>query len=83
MFISACRYLATGDSYGTLASMYRIGVSTVGVCIEEVCSAVWTVMQPMYLKRPTAVQWREIADGFSKRWQFPNCIGAIGMCLTN
>ena len=22
-------------------------------------------------------QWREIADGFHTRWQFPNCIGAI------
>ena len=22
-------------------------------------------------------EWREIADGFHTRWQFPNCIGAI------
>ena len=71
------RYLATGDSYGTLASMYRIGVSTVSAVLDEVCTALWLKLQPLYLPQPTEQRWREIAEGFSKRWQFPNCIGAI------
>ncbi|KAL1443849.1 hypothetical protein MTO96_045796 [Rhipicephalus appendiculatus] len=26
---------------------------------------------------PTEQEWREIAVGFSNRWQFPNCLGAV------
>lgn len=25
----------------------------------------------------TEQEWRDVADGFQSRWQFPNCIGAI------
>ena len=35
-------------------------------------------MSPLYLKVPSsAEEWLEIAEKFSERWQFPNCLGAI------
>lgn len=30
------------------------------------------------MPEPTEVQWNTVADAFWDRWQFPNCIGALG-----
>ena len=35
-------------------------------------------MSPLYLKVPSSTEeWLEIAEKFSERWQFPNCLGVI------
>ncbi|XP_034076607.1 uncharacterized protein LOC117549109 [Gymnodraco acuticeps] len=38
------RYLATGDSYATIAFSYRVGRSTVAVIVKEVAGAIWTAL---------------------------------------
>ena len=47
------RYLATGDSYTSIANSFRIGVSTTSNIIHETTSAIWNVLQPIYLPAPT------------------------------
>ncbi|XP_062386963.1 uncharacterized protein LOC134075952 [Sardina pilchardus] len=71
------RYLATGDSYRTIAFSYRVGRSTVSGIIWEVARAIWTALIEETMPVPTTEDWREIAAVFQERWQFPNCIGAI------
>ena len=39
MYIS-CRYLATGDSFTTIAFSYRVGIATVSTIVEEVCDVI-------------------------------------------
>ncbi|CAK9294484.1 unnamed protein product [Gordionus sp. m RMFG-2023] len=56
------RYLATGDSYATMAYSYT--------------RALWDVMQPIHIKVPSLEMSEEVA-GFDEMWNFPNCIGAI------
>lgn len=31
-----------------------------------------SIIQP-----PTEAEWVEVGNGFSRRWQFPNCLGAV------
>ena len=76
-FFDLFRFLAMGDSYKSIGFSYRIGQPTVSLIVAETCEAIWEALQPTYLKSPTREDWREIADGFERRWNFPNCIGAL------
>ncbi|XP_064635332.1 uncharacterized protein LOC135492680 [Lineus longissimus] len=71
------RFLATGDSYKTIAFSYYVGVHTVSKIIQETCQAIWDALQPMYMPQPNRAQWEDIADGFGRKWQFPCCLGAM------
>ena len=72
------RYLVTGDSMQTISFSYRVGHSTVSGIIDATCDALWRVLTPEYMRRPTsAEEWRRVSDGFCHMWNFPHCIGAI------
>ncbi|XP_018404615.1 PREDICTED: uncharacterized protein LOC108781197 [Cyphomyrmex costatus] len=70
-------FLAHGDSVSTIARGFRIGKSTAYKIIIETCNVIWTVLQPIYLTKPTAESWKHIAKNFYQIWNFPNCIGAV------
>ena len=72
------RFLATGETYTSLASQYRVGVTTMSRIIPEVCSAIWETMQDTYMKMPqTEDEWKEISREFTEKWNYPHCVGAI------
>ena len=59
------RYLVTGDSMQTISFSYRVGHSTVSGIIDATCDALWRVLTPEYMRRPTsAEEWRRVSDGF-------------------
>ena len=63
------RYLATGETYESL--MYRTSISQ---SIQEVCSAIYEVLQPDYMKLSSFPQgWKALVDEGFCRW---NCLGA-------
>lgn len=71
-------YLSTGDSFKTLAILFRLGRSTVREIVFETCQAIWTCVRKDHLKTPSsAEEWQTIAKGFYDQWNFPNCLGAI------
>jgi len=70
-------YLATGDGLHSISLNYRIGRSTVTLIIKETCEAIWDSLSSEELFTPSENGWREIAHEFEKRWNFPNCIGAM------
>ena len=39
--ILCCRFLATGDSYRSIANSFRVGISTVSVIVPAVVGAIW------------------------------------------
>ena len=43
----------------------------------EFCEAVVDILLPHYIKVPTGVRLHDIVDGFSCKWGFPQCVGAI------
>lgn len=89
------RFLATGDSYRTLAFSYRVGFSVVGI-VKEVCEAIWSCLVGEYMPFPgTGVEGhcrglKEIVE-FSKHvtiqapansgFQFQNYKGSFSIVL--
>ena len=72
------RYLATGNTYMSHQFEFRVASNTIGKLIPETCKAIYRVLAPDYFKYPTSPQeWKEIADGFQTKWQFPNCVGSL------
>lgn len=71
------RYLASGDSHASLSYAFRVGRSTISQIIVETTEAIWFTLRQRYLTEPTDKDWKNISDGFNKRWNFPNCLGAI------
>jgi len=54
-----------------------MGDRTVSKIVDEVSTAIWDTMQPLYLPQPTTEKWELIARRFEEQWQFPHCIGAF------
>ncbi|XP_050308271.1 uncharacterized protein LOC126744759 [Anthonomus grandis grandis] len=71
------RFLATGDSYKTIGHSFRLGFSTVAIIVEEVCTVIWSKLQPIYMPEPTQELWEKSVLGYENLWQFPNCLGSI------
>lgn len=70
-------HLAEGASHNSIAYHYRLGRLTVSNAIYDTCQALWTVLQPLYLKPPQGPsEWLQISEQFSK-WNFYNCLGSV------
>ena len=55
-----------------------MGSSTVSGIIDSTCDALWKVLLPKYMSRPTTPSaWRRVSQGFEQMWNFPHCVGAI------
>ncbi|XP_039459435.1 protein ANTAGONIST OF LIKE HETEROCHROMATIN PROTEIN 1-like [Oreochromis aureus] len=76
--LSIClRFLATGDSFRTIAFSFRVGVSTVSQIIPQVATAIWDCLVDDFMAVPSLGDWRSIAEEFQERWHFPLCCGAL------
>ncbi|CAH2001305.1 unnamed protein product [Acanthoscelides obtectus] len=71
------RYLATGSSFRAMSYIFKRGETTIGKIVNESCEAIWKVLQPIYMKKPSTNDWLSISQEFLQRWNLPNCIGAI------
>ena len=72
-----CRFLAHGDSYHSLYARYKCGLSSISKFVPETCRIIWKVLRPTYMPKVKEEVWKENAQGFEHRWNFPNCLGAI------
>ena len=70
-------FLGTGDSYHTISSRFRVGVSTVHHCIRDTCDAIWESLVAEEMPVPTKEQWIRIEHDFYQKWNFPNCVGSL------
>ncbi|XP_064478047.1 uncharacterized protein LOC135391646 [Ornithodoros turicata] len=71
------RYLSSGDLVQDIALAFRVGIFTARESIRETCRALWTRLQPLYMKKPGTADWEKITESFQRNWQFPNCLGAV------
>jgi len=74
-------YLATGDSYKSLAYGFRVAPDTIVTVVADVCQAIYNHYHEAVFKCPTmatiAEEWKEVSKGFSDRWNFHHCCGCI------
>ncbi|XP_068123187.1 putative nuclease HARBI1 [Hyperolius riggenbachi] len=71
------RFLATGQSYGSLHLTFRVGKSTISAIVNRTSRAIWCSLVAKYMPVPDSRKWAEIADLYWNRCNFPNCLGAI------
>ena len=63
------RYLATGDSYKSLAYGFRVAPNTIVTVVADVCQGIYNYYHEAVFKCPTtAEEWNEMSKGFSDRW---------------
>lgn len=61
-----------------MALLFRISKSTVRSILYETSKAIWDTMAAEYLKTPKSDDdWRKVATGLERHWNFPNCVCAI------
>ena len=71
-------HLACGHSYKSMRFSWRVAHNTISKIIPEVCQAIFDEYSEDVMKLPASPEeWQHIADGFYKRWQMPNTIGAL------
>ncbi|XP_050025520.2 uncharacterized protein [Dermacentor andersoni] len=73
----ALSYLASGQDICSVALAYRVGIETARMCMHVTCRSLWARLKDNYMKVHSRAEWEKIAQGFSMRWQFPNCLGAV------
>ncbi|KAH8039855.1 hypothetical protein HPB51_009111 [Rhipicephalus microplus] len=72
------RYVSNGESHHSLSRQFRLGHSTVNDIIHETCNVIYEELKNEFLKTPsTEDEWRDVVAGFSRNWNFPNCVGAM------
>ncbi|XP_034040603.1 putative nuclease HARBI1 [Thalassophryne amazonica] len=72
------RFLSTGNSYTSLQHSFRVDLTTICKFLPEVCKAIIEVYKDKVLRCPkTEEGWKEVAEGFSSRWNYYNCLGAV------
>lgn len=72
------RFLASGETFRSLAFSFRMGRSTVGKIVKETCVIIWEELSSKFVQFPTKQEeWKQIAADFEEKWQFPHCLGAI------
>ena len=59
------RFLVTGESFESLSFQFRIGKTTVGNIVLEVCSAIYDSLREEFLQTPNQIhKWQKIAGHF-------------------
>lgn len=72
------RFLATGRSFQDLKFSALISPQALGEIIPETCHAITTVLRKEYMRFPgSEFDWMQIAETFSTKWNFPQCLGAV------
>lgn len=60
-------FLATGNSFRSLAFTYRVGRSTISNIIEDICEAIWKNPQPIVMPNPNEEIWRASEKVFREK----------------
>jgi hypothetical protein len=72
------RFLATGESYKSLAFGFRVASNTISKIVSETCEVINDEFMNEVLKCPsTEAEWKAVAEGFENKWNFYHCIGAL------
>lgn len=72
------RFLASGDSYKSLALNFRVGWNSISQLVPETCEAIITEYLKETIVCPaTPDGWKRVAEDFAGAWDFHHTLGAI------
>lgn len=75
--IFSSRFLATGESYRSLAFSYRIFSACISTVVPTVLQALKTRLLPLNMPPPEEIDWEQKESEFWKRRDFPNVVAAL------
>ena len=71
------RYLATGNTYRSLAFTFRLPHNTISTFVPEVIDAIIAEFSDEITLPDTPDSWIGLAKDFERQWNLPHCIGAL------
>ncbi|XP_052256439.1 uncharacterized protein LOC127861800 [Dreissena polymorpha] len=72
------RHLVSGVKYSDMQYSWRVAENSHYVVVRDVCHAICEEYVDEVMAAPsTPEELRQLADGFLKNWNFPNCVAAI------
>ncbi|XP_052820471.1 uncharacterized protein LOC128246318 [Mya arenaria] len=72
------RHLVSGAKYSYMQYSWRVTENTLSEVVREVCHAICEEYVDEVTTAPsTPEEWKQLADGFLKKLNFPNCVAAI------
>lgn len=71
------RYLATGESFRSLAFQYRVHYSTIGRIVDKCLASIIKNFLGKAIPTPTTSILQRNIENYFIKWNFPNCCGAI------
>ncbi|KAL0830080.1 hypothetical protein ABMA28_003537 [Loxostege sticticalis] len=71
------RFLATGETFESLSTSFRISVSYISRLVKRVLNVMREKLVPILMKTPTRDDFKCIEQIFWQKWNIPNCIGGI------
>lgn len=60
-----------------MAFSYRLDRSIVSKIVEDVCRAIWEILQTILMLEPNEDILRPSEKVFKERWNFPHCVAAL------
>ena len=74
----AIRFIATDETFRSLQFQFRRSRSAISYIVIECCLAIYELLGATSLNVPSSEEeWLAISSVFEKRWNFPNCLGAV------
>ncbi|GJZ12419.1 antagonist of like heterochromatin protein 1-like protein [Tanacetum coccineum] len=75
--VAVCIYrLATGDPLRTTSSLFGLGIATCHKLVQEVCTAIKTILMPKFIQWPGKESLKEIKSAFGSISGIPNVNGS-------
>ena len=72
------RHLASGSSYSDMKFSWRLPHNSISLIVREVCQAIIDeYLNEVMICPTTPNDWREVAQEFESRWNFPHACGAL------
>ena len=72
------RFLATGNSYRSLAFDFRVAHNTISLFVPQVCDSIVEEFREEQFSTPTTeAEWEQVAEKFSTRWNFHHACGSL------
>ena len=78
LFASTMSHLASGDSFSNITWDVRVPSYTISMFVPEVCQAIIDEYAVEVIAcQTTPAEWKEMANEFLRRWNFPYACGAL------
>lgn len=71
------RYLATGESFRSLAFQFRTHRTNIGRIVEKCLASIIKHFLEKAMPKPSTENFHKVINDFFTKWNFPNCCGAI------